>query len=70
VADDDDTTPPAIAYCFTNLTLSTTSSNCQALLPDLTGTKTPVLCSFYTGLDAVVEKVKSLCKGMLIAIFT
>jgi hypothetical protein len=33
-----DTTPPAIAYYFTNLTLSTTSSNCQALLPDLTGT--------------------------------
>jgi autotransporter-associated beta strand protein len=33
-----DTTPPAIVYYFTNLTLSTTSSNCQALLPDLTGT--------------------------------
>jgi autotransporter-associated beta strand protein len=33
-----DTTPPAIVYCFTNLTLSTTSSNCQAVLPDLTGT--------------------------------
>jgi hypothetical protein len=33
-----DTTPPAIVYYFTNLTLSTTSSNCQAVLPDLTGT--------------------------------
>jgi autotransporter-associated beta strand protein len=33
-----DTTPPTIIYYFTNLTLSTTSSNCQALLPDLTGT--------------------------------
>ena len=33
-----DTTPPAIVYYFTNLTLSTTSSNCQAALPDLTGT--------------------------------
>jgi autotransporter-associated beta strand protein len=33
-----DTTPPAIVYYFTNLTLSTTSTNCQALLPDLTGT--------------------------------
>jgi hypothetical protein len=33
-----DTTPPAIVYYFTNLTVSTTSSNCQALLPDLTGT--------------------------------
>jgi hypothetical protein len=33
-----DTTPPAIVYYFTNLTLSASSSNCQALLPDLTGT--------------------------------
>ncbi|HVM51511.1 MAG TPA: HYR domain-containing protein [Candidatus Acidoferrum sp.] len=33
-----DTTPPAVIYCFTNLTLSTTTTNCQALLPDLTGT--------------------------------
>ena len=33
-----DTTPPAIVYYFTNLTLSATSTNCQALLPDLTGT--------------------------------
>ncbi len=33
-----DTTPPAVFYCFTNLTLSTTSNTCQALLPDLTGT--------------------------------
>ena len=32
------TKPPQIVYCLTNLTLSTTSSNCQALLPDLTGT--------------------------------
>jgi aspartate/glutamate racemase len=37
----------------------------RALLPDLAGTKTPVLCSFHTGLDAVVEKVKSLCNGEL-----
>ncbi len=34
----------------------------RALLPDLTGTKTPVLCSFYTGLDAVVETVKKMCE--------
>jgi hypothetical protein len=33
-----DTTPPAIVYYFTNLTLSATSSNCQAVLPNLTGT--------------------------------
>jgi autotransporter-associated beta strand protein len=33
-----DTTPPAIVYYFTNLTLSAASSNCVALLPDLTGT--------------------------------
>jgi hypothetical protein len=33
-----DTTAPVIAYYFTNLTLSATGSNCQALLPDLTGT--------------------------------
>ena len=32
-----DTTPPAILYCFTNLTLSA-GANCQALLPDVTGT--------------------------------
>ncbi|MCX7779451.1 MAG: aspartate/glutamate racemase family protein [Negativicutes bacterium] len=34
----------------------------RALLPDLTGVKTPVLCSFYTGLDAVIEKVKKMCE--------
>ena len=34
----------------------------RALLPDLTGTKTPVLCSFYTGLDSVVETVKKMCE--------
>lgn len=33
----------------------------RALLPDLKGIRTPVLCSFYTGLDAVIEKVKMLC---------
>jgi hypothetical protein len=33
-----DTTPPAITYYFTNMILSPTSSNCQAVLPDLTGT--------------------------------
>jgi hypothetical protein len=33
-----DTTPPVVVYAFTNLTLSTTPTNCQALLPDLTGT--------------------------------
>jgi hypothetical protein len=32
-----DTTPPAILFSFTNLNLAA-SSNCQALLPDLTGT--------------------------------
>ncbi len=32
-----DTTPPAILFSFTNLTLNA-SSNCQAALPDLTGT--------------------------------
>src|SRR5258707_8073127 len=32
-----DTTPPTIVYHFANLTLSA-SSNCQASLPDLTGT--------------------------------
>jgi len=37
----------------------------RALLPELTDVKTPVLCSFYTGLDAVVEKVKNLCKEEL-----
>jgi len=37
----------------------------RALLPELTDTKTPVLCSFYTGLDAVVEKVKKLCSEEL-----
>jgi aspartate/glutamate racemase len=37
----------------------------RALLPELTDTKTPVLCSFYSGLDAVVEKVKALCKEEL-----
>ena len=34
----------------------------RALLPELTDTKTPVLCSFHSGLDAVVEAVKKMCK--------
>jgi hypothetical protein len=33
-----DVEPPAILYAFTNLTLATTGTNCQALLLDLTGT--------------------------------
>jgi autotransporter-associated beta strand protein len=33
-----DTTPPVIVYAFTNLNLSNSTTNCQALLPDLTGT--------------------------------
>jgi aspartate/glutamate racemase len=37
----------------------------RALLPDLIDIKTPVLCSFYTGLDAVVETVKTMCEGEL-----
>lgn len=34
----------------------------RALLPDLKGVRTPVLCSFYTGLDAVIEKVRKMCE--------
>ena len=34
----------------------------RALLPDLKDMQTPVLCSFFTGLDRVVERVKELCK--------
>jgi aspartate/glutamate racemase len=34
----------------------------RALLPQLSDIRTPVLCSFYTGLDAVVETVKKLCQ--------
>ena len=37
----------------------------RALLPELSDIKTPVLCSFYSGLDAVVEKVKAMCKEEL-----
>lgn len=32
----------------------------RALLPDLKDVKTPLLCSFYSGLDMVVEKIKEL----------
>lgn len=32
----------------------------RALLPDLKDVKTPLLCSFYSGLDMVVEKAKEL----------
>ena len=32
----------------------------RALLPDLNDLKTPLLCSFYSGLDMVAEKVRSL----------
>ena len=32
----------------------------RALLPDLKDVKTPLLCSFYSGLDMVAEKVKGL----------
>ena len=37
----------------------------RALLPELKDTKTPVLCSFYTGLDAVVATVKQMCNEEL-----
>jgi hypothetical protein len=40
-----DTTPPIITYVFTNLVLNA-NSNCQALLPDLTGT------NYIVGLDS------------------
>jgi len=32
----------------------------RALLPDLMDVKTPLLCSFYSGLDMVTEKVRAL----------
>ena len=32
----------------------------RALLPDLADVHTPLLCSFYSGLDMVVEKVRSM----------
>jgi len=32
----------------------------RALLPDLMDVKTPLLCSFYSGLDMVAEKVRAL----------
>jgi aspartate/glutamate racemase len=35
----------------------------RALLPELKEVKTPVLCSFYTGLDAVIETIKNMCKA-------
>ena len=35
----------------------------RALLPDLKDVKTPVLCSFYSGLDLVVDTIKEMCKA-------
>ena len=35
----------------------------RALLPDLKDVKTPVLCSFYSGLDRVVDTIKEMCKA-------
>lgn len=32
----------------------------RALLPDLSDVKTPLLCSFYSGLDMAVERIKGL----------
>lgn len=32
----------------------------RALLPDLKDVKTPLLCSFYSGLNMVVERIKGL----------
>lgn len=32
----------------------------RALLPDLKDVKTPLLCSFFSGLDLVVEKIKAM----------
>lgn len=32
----------------------------RALLPDLVGMRTPVLCSFYTGLDSVVKLIREM----------
>jgi aspartate/glutamate racemase len=35
----------------------------RALLPELKEVKTPVLCSFYSGLDAAIETIKNMCKA-------
>ncbi|SDI09721.1 aspartate/glutamate racemase family protein [Propionivibrio dicarboxylicus] len=35
----------------------------RALLPDLREVRTPVLCSFYSGLDRVIDTVKQMCKA-------
>lgn len=35
----------------------------RALLPELEDVRTPVLCSFYTGLDLVIDTVKNMCKA-------
>ena len=35
----------------------------RALLPELKEVKTPVLCSFYTGLDAVILAIKNMYKA-------
>jgi hypothetical protein len=40
-----DTTPPTITFYFTSLPLATSTTNCQAVLPDLTGP------AFITALD-------------------
>ena len=34
----------------------------RALLPDLAGLKTPVLCSFYSGYGAVAEKLNQIAR--------
>ena len=32
----------------------------RALLPDLTDTKTPVLCSFFSGYQAIADKLNEI----------
>ena len=35
----------------------------RALLPDLKNTKTPVLCSFFSGYQAIADKLNEIAAG-------
>ena len=62
-----DTTPPVITYVFTNLVLNA-DSNCQAILPDLTGTNFIIAADACSGTNVTITQ--SPTNGTVLALGT
>src|SRR5262249_49375142 len=62
-----DTTPPGISYVFTNLILNA-DSNCQAVLPDLTGTNFIIAADTCSGTNVTITQ--SPTNGTVMALGT